>query len=323
MATDLLSELLALVRARCSLSGRLIAGGSWGRRFDNLDAVKICAAIEGSCWFFMAGMAEPLPFERGDILVMNGSRPLVLASEPHLTMDAPTTPLAADGNGNYRLGEGNDFVMLGGMVKIDEGDQPLLLGGLPPFIRVTGAQLEAASLGWLLGQIVLEMEPPMRPGGSVILAELAQLLFVQTLRAYVLQSPTNDGGWLKALGDRRLAPALAAMHAEPSRAWNLEDLAKEAGMSRTTFVVHFREVMGVPPLTYLTNWRMRLAQRKLSAGASVAEVADAIGYTSESAFAHAFKRVTGAAPGSYRKRADERRSMGLCDTADDEPATAF
>lgn len=323
MTTDLLSDLLHVARARCSLSGRLTAGGSWGRRFDNLDAVKFCAAVEGSCWFFMDGMASPLPFERGDILIMNGSRPLVLASEPHLTADAVMTPLAADGNGNYRLGEGNDFVMLGGMVQIDKGHQPLLLGGLPSFIRVGSAQPEAASIGWLLEHIIREMEPPVRPGGNIILAGLAQLLFVQTLRAYVMQSPTSDGGWLKALADRRLAPALAAMHAEPGRAWNLEDLAKEAGMSRTSFVVHFREVMGVPPLTYLTNWRMRLAERELSAGASVAEVAEAVGYTSESAFAHAFKRVTGAAPGTHRKTFESRRSVRLRGTVDDEAATAF
>lgn len=321
MTTDLLSDLLHVARAQCRLSGRLAAGGSWGRRFDNLDAVKFCAAVEGSCWFFMDGMASPLPFERGDILIM--TRPLVLASEPHLTADAVMTPLAADGNGNYRLGEGNDFVMLGGMVQIDKGHQRLLLGGLPSFIRVGSAQPEAASIGWLLEQIIREMEPPVRPGGNIILAGLAQLLFVQTLRAYVMQSPTSDGGWLKALGDRRLAPALAALHAEPGRAWNLEDLANEAGMSRTSFVVHFREVMGVPPLTYLTNWRMRLAERELSAGASVAEVAEAVGYTSESAFAHAFKRVTGAAPGAYRKTFESRRSVALRGTVDDEAATAF
>jgi AraC-like DNA-binding protein len=297
--------------------------GSWARRFDNLNAVKFCAAIEGSCWFFMEGMTSPSPFERGSILVMNGSRPLVLASEPDLTADAVMTPLAADGTGKYRLGKGNDFVMLGGMVQIDKAHQPLLLGGLPPCIHVSGAQREAASIAWLLEQIVREMEPPMHPGRNIILAELAQLLFVQTLRAYVMQSPASDGGWLRALGDRRLAPVLAAMHAHPGRTWNLEELAREAGMSRTSFVVHFRDVMGVPPLTYLTNWRMRLAERDLSAGASVAEVAEAIGYTSESAFAHAFKRVTGAAPGTYRRTFEARRAVRRHDTVDDESATTF
>jgi AraC-like DNA-binding protein len=131
--------------------------------------------------------------------------------------------------------------------------------------------------------------------------ELAQLLFVQTLRAYLEQASEDDGGWLKGLGDEQLAPALNRMHAETARVWTLTDLAHEAGMSRTSFAVRFREVMGVPPLTYLTNWRMHLAERDLRAGASVAEVAAAIGYASESAFSNAFKRAMGVAPGRYRR----------------------
>lgn len=213
--------------------------------------------------------------------------------------------------------------MLGGMVQIDDRHQPLLLGGLPPLIHVRGADREAANLGWLLEQIVREMEPPTRPGWPIVLAELAQLLFVQTLRAYVMQSPKSDDGWLRALGDRPLAHALACMHADPGRAWNLEDLALEAGMSRTSFVVHFRQVMGVPPLTYLTNWRMHLAERDLRAGASVGEVAEAIGYRSESAFSHAFKRTTGTAPGRYRKSAEEARSARESRSSDSDVTSVF
>jgi AraC-like DNA-binding protein len=172
---------------------------------------------------------------------------------------------------------------------------------------VSSEDREAANIGWLLERIVREMEPPPRPGGPLVIAELAQLLFVLTLRAYVTQSPKSEGGWLKALGDSRLAPVLVAMHRDPGRAWTLENLAREAGMSRTSFTVHFRQVMGVPPLAYLTNWRMHLAERDLRRGASVAEVADAVGYKSESAFSHAFKRATGTAPGRYRMAIDEER----------------
>jgi AraC-like DNA-binding protein len=94
-------------------------------------------------------------------------------------------------------------------------------------------------------------------------------------------------------------------------------------MSRTSFVVHFRQVMGVPPLTYLTNWRMHLAERDLRAGASVAEVAEAIGYTSESAFNHAFKRTTGTAPGRYRKSLEEERLARESGTSENEATTAW
>jgi AraC-like DNA-binding protein len=303
MASDPLSDVLELVRARCSVSGRMVAGGAWARRFDNLNAIKLCAGIEGASWCFMEGMGEPARFEAGDVLVMNGTRTLVLASDPALVADAAATPLVQDADGIYRVGQGEGFAMLGGAVQIDERRLPLLLDGLPPLLHVKGAAPEAAALGWLLGQIVQEMQPGAGPGRSLIVAELAQILFVQTLRAYLAHAPAGAGGWLTGLGDEQVAPALNSMHADPARDWSVEDLARQAGMSRTSFAVRFREVMGAPPLTYLTTWRMHLAERDLRAGASVAEAANAIGYTSESAFSHAFKRTIGLAPGQCRRAA--------------------
>jgi AraC-like DNA-binding protein len=108
---------------------------------------------------------------------------------------------------------------------------------------------------------------------------------------------TSGASWLRALVDSRLAPALARMHADPARSWSLSELARHAGMSRTSFAVHFRDVLGVPPITYLTNWRMHLAERDLSEGISISEVASSVGYASVSAFSHAYKRATGIAPG--------------------------
>lgn len=301
MAADPLSDLLELVRARCGISGRLVAGGTWSRRFRNLNAVKFCAAVKGECWYFMEGMPEPARFSAGDIVVMNGTRSLILASEPSLSSDASTVPIPHDKNGIHRLGHGDDFVMLGGSVGIDERRLPLLLSGLPSILFVPGSAQAAETLGWLLEQITREMELGNQPGRTMIVAELAQLLFVKTLRAYLTLASPGDSGWLKGLGDKQLAPALGRMHAEPGRSWSLEELAQEAAMSRTSFAVRFRNVMGMPPLAYLTSWRMHLAERELRSGASVAEAAAAIGYTSESAFSHAFKRKLGIAPGQSRR----------------------
>lgn len=301
MVADPLSDLLELVRARCGVSGRLAAGGTWARRFTNLNAVKFCAAVKGDCWYFMEGMRKPARFSAGDIVVMNGTRSLILASEPSLVSDASSVPLRRDQNGIHRLGRGDDFVMLGGSVGIDARRLPLLLSGLPSILFVPGSAPAAETLGWLLEQITREMELGNQPGRTVIVAELAQLLFVKTLRAYLTLASPGDSGWLKGLGDRQLAPALGRMHAEPGRSWSLEDLAQEAAMSRTSFAVRFRRVMGMPPLTYLTRWRMHLAERELRSGSSVAEAAEAIGYTSESAFSHAFKRELGIAPGQCRR----------------------
>lgn len=307
--SDPLSDMLELVSARCRFSGRLIAGGSWARRFANLDAIKIIAVTEGSCWCFMEGMAEPISFRAGDVLVMNGSRALVLASAPSLITDAQMTVRVQDEEGIYRLGQGDDVAMLGGIVEVDNRHSPLLLDALPPLIHIAAGTGDASDLSWLLRRIGEEMRGAVKVGQSIMLAQLAQLTFVQALRSYLTAAPATDAGWIKGLGDPRLATALARMHADPARAWSVDDLAREAGMSRTAFAVRFREVMRMPPLTYLTSLRMLLAERELRKGASIAEVAEAIGYTSESAFSNAFKRVLGTAPGRHRKASRGNATM--------------
>lgn len=320
MMSDPLSDVLELVSARCSLSGRMIAGGPWARRFATLDAIKILAATEGSCWCFMEGMMQPASFRAGDVLVTNGRRALVLASDPTLIAGAPETVRVRDEDGIYRLGEGEDVAMLGGVVEVDSRRSPLLLDALPPLIHIDAGTPDAADLAWLLRRVDEEMRGAGRAGQSIMLAQLAQLLFVQTLRTYLASAPAGDAGWLRGLGDRRLAPVLSRIHAEPARAWSLQDLAQIAGMSRTAFAVRFRGVMGMPPLAYLTNWRMLLAERALRGGASIAEAAEAIGYTSESAFSNAFKRALGTAPGRHRN-ASRHREITLAPFRMSEAAT--
>jgi AraC-like DNA-binding protein len=127
------------------------------------------------------------------------------------------------------------------------------------------------------------------------------------LRAYVEQAPLPPG-WLQALTDERLRPALTLMHAEPGRPWRLDELARAAAMSRTSFAERFRAVAGVPPLTYLNRWRMLLAQQALRGGdVRVGSLASELGYASESAFSTAFKREVGTSPLHYRHRMREEQ----------------
>lgn len=304
MLADPLSDLLDFLQAWCDLSGRVVAGGTWARRFSNLDAIKFCAVTRGSCWYSIDGMAEPAQMEIGDVLITNGSRTLTLASTASLIAGATTTPVVRGSDGQYQLGQGCDFTMLGGTVQIDADRQTLLLKGLPPRIHVHANTDEAKPLAWLLERLGTEMKGG-RPGRAIVISGLAQLLFIETLRAYLASAQDGDQGWLKGFGDPRLAIVLSSIHGEPSRNWGLEELARKAGMSRTSLAIRFREVMGVPPLAYLTQWRMHLARRELRAGASISEAATAVGYASESAFSSAFKRVMDVAPGTYRRTARE------------------
>jgi AraC-like DNA-binding protein len=303
MTADPFSDILKLTNAESSVSGGFTAGGSWAIRFPSPDKIKFFALVKGNCWLLIDGRQVPVRIEEGDVLLLSAQPSFVLAS------DLAAVPVDATGlfTGTvYRtakLGDGDDCIQIGGHVRLDPSSGGLLADVLPPLIHVKAAAPQATVLRWLLEQLNRERAAEL-PGSSLASAQLAQLLFVQILRAHLETSGPLAAGWLRALGDQRIAPALRLMHSDPGRAWQLEELAKAAAMSRTTFALHFKTAAGVAPLTYLTGWRMRLAERALrEENVPVAALALSLGYTSESAFSNAFKRVTGNAPKRYRTAA--------------------
>ena len=141
-----------------------------------------------------------------------------------------------------------------------------------------------------------------RPGSQEILARLSELLFVEAVRGYIEQLPREATGWLAALRDPPLARALAALHARPAYPWTAEALAKEAGLSRSAFAERFGSTLSMPPISYLTRWRMLLAgQRLRESSETIAQIASSVGYESESTFSRAFTREMGFAPGAWRR----------------------
>jgi len=141
-----------------------------------------------------------------------------------------------------------------------------------------------------------------RPASQEILARLSEMLFVEAVRGYIDALPGNATGWLAALRDASLSRALSALHLRPARAWTAEELAKEACLSRSAFAERFTSTVGLPPMSYLTRWRMLLAgQRLRESSDTLAQVAAAVGYESEFSFSRAFVRETGITPGAWRK----------------------
>lgn len=303
MTADPFSDILKLTDAQTFVSGGFTAGGSWAIRFPSPDKIKFFALVKGDCWLRVDGQHESVRVEEGDVFLLSAQRSFVLAS------DLAVVPIDATGlftgtvYRSAKLGDGDDCIQIGGHVRLDPSSGGLLADVLPPLIHVKAASPRATVLRWLLDQLVREPASEL-PGASLASAQLAQLLFVHILRAHLENSGLLATGWLRAVGDKRLAPALRLMHAEPGRAWQLAELAKAAAMSRTTFAHHFKTAAGVAPLTYLTEWRMRLAERVLrEENTPVSALAGQLGYTSESAFSNAFKRVTGNAPKRYRTAA--------------------
>lgn len=141
-----------------------------------------------------------------------------------------------------------------------------------------------------------------QPGVQEILARLSELLFVEAVKEQIDRLAPEATGWLAALRDPPLARALAALHADPAHAWTTEQLAEQALLSRSTFAERFARTLGVPPMTYLTRWRMMsAAQRLRESPASIARIAADVGYESESTFSRAFAREMGMPPGRFRQ----------------------
>jgi len=249
------------------------------------------------------GHEEPVSGEAGDVFLLSVQRSFVLASDLAAVPIEAATVFSPNVSAVVDLGGGEDCLQIGGFVRLDPASGNLLADVLAPLIHVRAASPHATPLRWLLDQLFQE-QVGERPGASLASAQLAQLIFIQILRVHLEASGDLAAGWLRALGDKRIAPALRLMHSDPARSWQLEELARATAMSRTTFVVRFKTVAGVPPLTYLLNWRMRLAGSALrEESVAVSELALSLGYTSESAFSNAFKRTMGISPKRSRDAA--------------------
>jgi AraC-like DNA-binding protein len=270
-------------------------------RFPLPEKIKFSALLRGDCWFAMEGLLSPVRLEAGDVVVVNGQRRFMLASD--LTLDpVDAQALFREAPDNVaRIGTGEDVFLFGGHVAIDAARADLVIDVLPPLIHVRSATPEAGALRWLLEQLVAELSSS-QPGSDLAASHLAQLMFVQVLRAHLAgTAQSSNAGWIRTLSDERIAPALRLMHGNPSRAWTMGELAQASAMSRTTFAARFKEVAGVAPITYLLGWRMRLAERALrDSDAPISSVALSVGYTSESAFSNAFKKMVGSSPKRYR-----------------------
>ncbi|MCF3134929.1 AraC family transcriptional regulator [Streptomyces olivochromogenes] len=300
MSGDPLSDALTVADARSVFSGGFTAGGDWALRLRGRDRLKVNAVVRGRCLLVRDGGGEPVELVEGDLVVSDGRRPYVLCGAPGVEPLESREVTVDPGTGMARIGEGEDVVCVSGHIDLSRDSGDLLRRALPELVRVRADAAEAPVLRWLVGQLAGEMTAG-RAGALFATDQLAQLIFVQVLRVCLTEADGLPPGWLRALADERLAPALRLMHGDPAHPWTLEELARAAAMSRTTFAVRFKEVAGEPPLTYLLNWRMSLAARALRQDTMpVAALARSVGYTSESAFSNAFKRTMGVAPRRYR-----------------------
>ena len=298
---DPFSDLLSLVSARSVLLGGLVTGGAWSIAIPPPETIKFWYIVRGNCWLDLGGEKQPIALEAGDVFLMSAPRPVIMASD----LTAPQVDLtdilkgqlgAIVKHGDY----GDDFFMIGGKVELDKKREQLFLDALPPTIHVRATSKQANTLHLLMDLLIRERET-VQPGAGAASAQLAHLMFIHILRDHFETSAPHAPGWLRAVSDQRLAPALQLIHADPARSWQLAELAKASAMSRATFAAYFKTTAGLSPVAYLTTWRMHLAKRALQeTDTTMGALAQSLGYGSESAFSTAFKRITGSSPRSFR-----------------------
>jgi AraC-like DNA-binding protein len=189
---------------------------------------------------------------------------------------------------------------------------------------------DEASAGWVRANVeyALSQADTSPLGPDAVPTRLPELLLVEVLRQHLATAPALDHGWLAALHDPVLQPALAAIHGEPGRRWTVAALARRSAVSRSALDARFRQVLGLSPIRYLTEWRMHLARDLLaSTDLGVAAVARRVGYDAEEAFSRAFKRHGGSAPAQWRARHHLRTPpgtstvTGMAEAADDVAPT--
>jgi AraC-like DNA-binding protein len=260
----------------------------------------------GSCWGNAVGR-EPVRLLEGDLIIFPQGDAHVLSSAPGMRA-APTLSLFARTTAPlpyvHELGgggpEGARIICC--FLGLDERPYNPLLAALPPMIHLSAAapNTTAGWLGTLLSTAARESGSD-RPGGENVLERLSELMFVETIRRYLETLPPAETGWLAGLRDPMVGQALNALHADARGGWTVEKLARLVGVSRSVLAEKFMDMVGHPPMHYLTLWRMQLASRLLAQGGHVAEVAGAVGYESEAAFSRAFKKLVGQAPATWRK----------------------
>ena len=199
-------------------------------------------------------------------------------------------------------GGGGRTQMICGFLGCAGADRNPVISTLPPLLTFNVADGWAAE--WIRSTLQYGASEVAagRPGSATLLAKLSELLFLEAVRRYAETLPDGQTGWLAGLRDPHVGRALALLHRDVNRRWTVDDLSREVGLSRSSLADRFIRLIGVPPMHYLANWRMQVATQKLrTTNASLAQVAETVGYDSEAAFSRAFKKAFGTAPATWRR----------------------
>ncbi len=311
-AIDPLSDLLRVVRLDGAYFYAVEAAAPWG--VESVSARELnprilpCAEhliayhilTRGRCYAGLVG-EEPVELAAGDVIVFPHGDRHRMSSDVSLRGPEAISGVPARYSETIFLGEPGARVtsFVCGFLGCDRRPFNPLLAALPRQMHVRG--MTDHWHGGFIRQLTEESQLG-RPGADTVLTRLAELMFIEVLRRYLQDLAPGQTGWLAGLRDEVVGRALTLLHGQPAHHWTLGSLARESGSSRSNLAKRFGDLVGHPPMQYLSKWRIQVAANLLvQSGSKVATIASEVGYDSEAAFSRAFKKATGRAPGAWRE----------------------
>ncbi|MET0475823.1 MAG: AraC family transcriptional regulator [Mycobacterium sp.] len=307
---DVFDDLIRGVRANGSLFGSSTMVPPFALHFVDGAPLTLCTAVAGAGWIVPA-QGQPEPLRAYDTVVVRGPATFTFLDE----LDTAAEPVACGefcatperGGTRHRLGWHDDHDKPSGATTLIVGAYPVrgeisrrLLEALPVVLRVDAGGTGDPVLDHLAAEVAVDA-----PGQQVVLDRLLDWMLVCTLREWFDRPGGEPPAWWAAPRDPVVGDALRLLHADPAAPWTVASLADRGGVSRSTLAKRFADLVGEPPLTYLTGWRMTVAADLLveQEGMTVANVARAVGYSDPFGFSAAFKRVRGVNPSEFRRAA--------------------
>lgn len=302
---DVLSDILDAFH----LTGTLYFRGEFTAPFGvsvpaHENAARFHVCLNGSCVLDVGDGTEPVVLQRGDLLIVpHGSAHTISdrPGRPTQDLDDALSEAEFTGDSPFAYGGGGELTMLVcGHFAFEKETLHPLLDALPSLLHFPARA--RSDYRWLdeAMRFLGDEARADRPGARVVAERMADILFIQVLRAWV-ERDGDKAGPIAAIRDPHLGKALHSIHQDPAAPWTVATLARNAGMSRTTFSERFNNLVGMAPIQYLTQWRMEKAKHALRTRRTpMAEVAVGVGYQSEAAFNRAFRRFVGVGPGRYR-----------------------
>ncbi|EJC82832.1 DNA-binding domain-containing protein, AraC-type [Rhizobium leguminosarum bv. trifolii WSM2297] len=295
-------EIIHQMKVETSLYARLDLGAPWGIRFHTGEHARLVVISGSNCWLRWEGIADPVRLETGTCMIVQPHVTFDLSDLPDQSVIACETLVASETDGAVAHGgSGLQTEIASARLSFDAVAAEPLFRSIPALVHFPLNETHAALIRATLDLIGMETKAGEHGSGFVV-DRLVNTLFVQALRALCNNNTGKTGCWLAGLGDRRLARTIHAVHSDLARRWTVEDMAQQAGLSRSSFAALFKSVVGEAPLDYLTGWRVYRVKLLLTAtDESLLRIANLVGYDNDLSLSRVFKRREGLAPGRWRQ----------------------